>query len=123
LNCSKVVIKCKFAAKIRFLHGFKKFLQTLSTNNHKPTTFFGANCPFVFGIAIPAFGYISPLRCEDTASIGAEGLFIFLLCHCERNAVKRGNLWKQQKNKMRLLCHWFKGLNTNKHNIYHLFQL
>jgi hypothetical protein len=32
----------------------------------------GANCPLVFGIAIPAFGYISSLRCEDTASIGAE---------------------------------------------------
>ncbi len=25
MNCSKVVIKCKFAAKIRFLDGFKKF--------------------------------------------------------------------------------------------------
>ena len=24
--------------------------------------FFGANCPFVFGDAIPAFGYISSLR-------------------------------------------------------------
>jgi hypothetical protein len=47
--------------------------------------FFGANCPFVFGIAIPAFGYISPLRCEDTASIGAEGLFIFLFGHCKRH--------------------------------------
>jgi hypothetical protein len=33
----------------------------------------GANYPLVFGVAIPAFGYISPLRCEDTASIGAEG--------------------------------------------------
>jgi hypothetical protein len=41
--------------------------------------FFGANCPLVFAIAIPAFGYISPLRCEDTASIGAKGRIIFLL--------------------------------------------
>jgi hypothetical protein len=40
---------------------------------------FGANCPLVFGIAIPAFGYISSLRCEDTASIGAEGKIVFLL--------------------------------------------
>jgi hypothetical protein len=37
---------------------------------------FGANCPFVFGIAIPAFGYISSLRYEDTALIGAEGLIV-----------------------------------------------
>ena len=41
----------------------------------------GANCPLVFAIAIPAFGYISSLRCEDTASIGAEGLFIFLFLY------------------------------------------
>jgi hypothetical protein len=40
---------------------------------------FGANCPFVFGIAIPAFGYISPLRCEDTASIGAEGRIVLIV--------------------------------------------
>jgi hypothetical protein len=53
---------------------------------------FGANCPLVFAIAIPAFGYISSLRCEDTASIGAKGRIIFLLCHCERRATERGNL-------------------------------
>jgi len=41
--------------------------------------FFGANYPFVFGVAIPAFGYISSLRCEDTASIGADGKIVFLL--------------------------------------------
>ena len=40
---------------------------------------FGANCPRIFAIAIPAFGYISSLRCEDTASIGAEGLVVFLI--------------------------------------------
>jgi hypothetical protein len=40
---------------------------------------FGANCPLVFGIAIPAFGYISSLRCEDNASIGAEGKFVLML--------------------------------------------
>jgi hypothetical protein len=34
---------------------------------------FGANCPLVFGIAIPALPSISSLRCEDTASIGAKG--------------------------------------------------
>jgi hypothetical protein len=54
---------------------------------------FGANCPLLFAIAIPAFGSISSLRCEDTASIGADGLVIFLFGHCERNAVKRGNLF------------------------------
>ena len=41
--------------------------------------FFGANCPFVFGDAIPAFGYISSLRCEDTASIGADGLIVLMI--------------------------------------------
>jgi hypothetical protein len=41
---------------------------------------FGANCPLVFGIAIPAFGYISPLRCEDTASIGAEFKVYLVIC-------------------------------------------
>jgi hypothetical protein len=40
---------------------------------------FGANYPFVFGIAIPAFGYISSLRCEDTASIGAEGRIVLIV--------------------------------------------
>jgi hypothetical protein len=40
---------------------------------------FGANCPLVFGIAIPAFGYISPLRCEDTASIGAKGRIVLMI--------------------------------------------
>jgi hypothetical protein len=39
---------------------------------------FGANCPLVFAIAIPAFGYISSLRIEDTASIGAEGVIVWL---------------------------------------------
>jgi hypothetical protein len=42
---------------------------------------FGANCPFVFGIAIPAFGYISSLRCEDTASIGAVGKIVLILLY------------------------------------------
>jgi hypothetical protein len=41
---------------------------------------FGANCPLVFGVAIPAFGYISQLRCEDTASIGAEGKIVLMIC-------------------------------------------
>jgi hypothetical protein len=40
---------------------------------------FGANCSLVFGIAIPAFGYISPLRCEDTASIGAKGVIVLMI--------------------------------------------
>jgi hypothetical protein len=39
----------------------------------------GANCPLVFGVAIPAFGYISSLRCEDTASIGADGGFVLMI--------------------------------------------
>jgi hypothetical protein len=34
---------------------------------------FGANCPFVFGNAIPAFASISSLRCEDAGSVGAKG--------------------------------------------------
>ena len=35
---------------------------------------FGANCLLVFGIAIPAFGSIASLRCEDTALLGANGV-------------------------------------------------
>jgi hypothetical protein len=53
---------------------------------------FGANCTFVFGIAIPAFGSISSLRCEDTALMGAIGKFIFLFGNYERNAMKRRNI-------------------------------
>jgi len=41
----------------------------------------GANCPLVFGYAIPAFGYISSLRCEDNASIGAKEVIIFLFLY------------------------------------------
>jgi hypothetical protein len=58
----------------------------------------GANCPLVFGDAIPAFGYISSLRCEDTASIGAKVIIMSLLCQSEfisdsnRHCEKRGNL-------------------------------
>jgi hypothetical protein len=37
---------------------------------------FGANCPFVFGIAIPALASISSLCCEDAASIGANGRIV-----------------------------------------------
>ena len=54
----------------------------------------GANCLFVFGVAIPAFGYISSLHYEYTALIGAEGVVIFQSefisdsnSHCERNEV------------------------------------
>jgi hypothetical protein len=50
-------------------------------NNEAISISFGANCPLVFAIAIPAFGYISSLRYEDTASIGAEGLFILLFLY------------------------------------------
>ena len=61
----------------------------------------GANCPLVFGIAIPAFGYISSLRCEDTASIGAEGLFILPFCEPEfisdSNRKERKDLRKVRK--------------------------
>jgi hypothetical protein len=32
----------------------------------------------VFGNAIPAFGYISPLCCEDAGSIGAKGKIVLL---------------------------------------------
>jgi hypothetical protein len=58
----------------------------------------GANCPLVFGIAIPAFGYISSLRCEDTASIVAKVIIMSLLCQSEfisdsnRHCEERGNL-------------------------------
>jgi hypothetical protein len=48
-------------------------------NNEAISISFGANCPLVFAIAIPAFGYISSLRCEDTASIGAEGKFVLII--------------------------------------------
>jgi hypothetical protein len=34
---------------------------------------FGANCPFVFGTAIPALASISSLCYEDAGSIGAKG--------------------------------------------------
>ncbi len=39
----------------------------------------GANCSLVFGVAIPVFAYISSLRCEDTASTGADGGFVLMI--------------------------------------------
>ena len=62
----------------------------------------GANCLFVFGVAIPAFGYISSLRCEDTALNGAKGRIMSL-------RAKSNGAWQSVdgngENEMRLLCH------------------
>jgi hypothetical protein len=44
----------------------------------KTSLSFGANCPFLFGSAIPALAFISSLRYEDAGSIGAKGLIILL---------------------------------------------